>query len=207
MSAKATGGAAKGNLLHRWRVRLPDLKLTPNRVSFRSGRLVCPDERPEAGSGSEDLVVTDTGGGLDPQIIARLAALCEADPQRERCGLVLRRGGALSVVEIPNAADRCHAADPVRFPRTSRDSYLMDPKALLAAHRELDARGGEIAAVWHSHIQAGAHFSAKDRADALIDGTPAIPGADHLVLGMRAGRVAELRRYTFAEGDFVERPL
>jgi proteasome lid subunit RPN8/RPN11 len=150
-------------------------------------------------------LVTAAGrSDYDPAILARLVALCEADPGRESCGLVVRQGGALRVESIPNVADRYHAADPARFPRTSRDSYLMDPKEQLRVHRELEAWGGEIAAVWHSHVETGAYFSAKDRADAVVDGAPAVPGAEYLVLGLRGGRVTEVKRYRWDGRDFVE---
>lgn len=140
-----------------------------------------------------------------PEIVARLAALCEADPQREVCGFVVRRAGALHVAPVPNAADRYHAADPERFPRTSRDSYLMEPKEQLRLQRELEAWGGEIVAVWHSHVEVGAYFSEKDRADAVLDGVQAVPGAEYLVLGVRGGRVTEVKRYRLdGGGDFVE---
>jgi proteasome lid subunit RPN8/RPN11 len=144
---------------------------------------------------------------FDPAILARLVALCEADPGREACGFVVRRDGALRVEAVANVADRYHALDPARFPRTSRDSYLMDAKEQLRVHRELEAWGGEIAAVWHSHVETGAYFSAKDRADAVVDGAPAVPGADYLVLGVRGGRVAEVRRYRWDGKDFVEAEL
>lgn len=145
-----------------------------------------------------------SGVTYGPEIVARLAALCEADPEREACGFVIRRAGALHVVPVANVADRYHAADPLRFPRTSRDSYLMDPKAQLRVHRELEAWGGEIVAVWHSHVEVGAYFSEKDRADALVDGVQAVPGAEYLVLGLRGGRVTEVKRFRYADGAFAE---
>ncbi len=147
------------------------------------------------------------GVAYPPEIVARLAALCEADPARETCGFVVRRGGALHVVAVPNVADRYHAADPARFPRTSRDSYLMDPKEQLRVHRELDAWGGEIVAVWHSHVEVGAYFSEKDRADAVVDGVQQVPGAEYVVLGVRGGRVTEVRRFRLEGGAFVESAL
>ncbi len=142
-----------------------------------------------------------------PDVVARMAALCEGDPGREVCGFVVRRGSALEVIAIPNVADRYHAADPGHFPRTSRDSYLMDPKAQLRLHRELEAWGGEIVAVWHSHVEVGAYFSEKDRADAVVDGVQAVPGAEYLVLGVRGGRVTEARRFRFDGAGFVESAL
>jgi [CysO sulfur-carrier protein]-S-L-cysteine hydrolase len=123
------------------------------------------------------------------------------------CGFVVRRRGALEVEPIPNVADRYHAKDPARFPRMSRESYLMDPKMQLRVLEELARSGGEVVAVWHSHVEVGAYFSAKDRADAVVEGTPLVPGAEYLVLGVRGGRVTERKRYRWEGGDFVESDL
>ena len=142
-----------------------------------------------------------------PELLDRLRALCEADPAREVCGFVVRRAGALEAVPVPNVADRYHARDPEQFPRTSRDGYLMDPRAQLRVHEELAASGGELVAVWHSHVEVGAYFSAKDRADAVVDGVQLLPGAEYLVLGVRGGRVDEVKRYRFDGEGFVEAPL
>ena len=142
-----------------------------------------------------------------PEVVARIVALCEAEPAREACGFVVRRGRALEVLQIPNAADRFHAADAASFPRGSRDSYVMDPREQLRVMRELEAWGGEIVAIWHSHVEAGAYFSEKDRSDALPGGIPAVPGAEHLVLGVRGGRVTEVKRYRLHAGSFAESDL
>jgi proteasome lid subunit RPN8/RPN11 len=147
------------------------------------------------------------GPAYAPALLARLRALCEADPTREACGFVVRLAGSLEAVPIENVADRYHAQDPAAFPRTARDSYLMDPGAQLRLHRELAAAGGELVAVWHSHVEAGAYFSEKDRSDAAVDGLQLLPGAEYLVLGLRAGRVTEVKRFVFSAGEFVEAPL
>jgi proteasome lid subunit RPN8/RPN11 len=145
--------------------------------------------------------------GYGSELLGRIAALCEAEPEREVCGFVVERAGALEVIPIPNVADRYHAADPARFPRSSRESYLMDPRALLRVHGELDRTGGAIVAVWHSHVEVGAYFSAKDRADAVVDGVQQVPGAEYLVLGVRSGRVTETRRYRWDGTAFLEDEL
>jgi proteasome lid subunit RPN8/RPN11 len=155
--------------------------------------------------GPEDRLVSGLAYGAT--LLARIAALCEADPEREVCGFVVRRGGALEVEPVPNVADRYHAKDPVRFPRTSRESYLMDPRSQLQVLESLDRDGAEIVAIWHSHVEVGAYFSAKDQADAVIDGVQQVPGAEYLVLGVRAGRVAEVRRYRWDGRDFRESPV
>jgi [CysO sulfur-carrier protein]-S-L-cysteine hydrolase len=138
------------------------------------------------------------------EVLARIAALCEGDPEHEVCGFVVRRGGALEVVPVANVADRYHGRDPEQFPRTSRHSYLMDPRAQLRVLEDVEASGASVVAVWHSHVEVGAYFSAKDRADAVVDGVQQVPGAEYLVLGVRAGRVAEARRYRWQDGEFVE---
>jgi proteasome lid subunit RPN8/RPN11 len=154
--------------------------------------------------GPEDELVTAT---YPAELLRQLAALCEADPDREVCGFLVRRAGALQVVPITNVADRYHALDPSSFPRTSRDSYLMNTKEQLRLHRELEERGGEIAAVWHSHVEVGAYFSEKDRSDAVLGGQPVVPGAEYLVLGIRRGRVTEGKRFRWDGGEYVEAPL
>jgi proteasome lid subunit RPN8/RPN11 len=137
-------------------------------------------------------------------ILARLVALAEADPEREVCGFVVGRGEALEVWPVPNVADRYRKLEPDQYPASSRESYLMDPVEQFRIHRELARSGGEIVAIWHSHVEVGAYFSAKDRADALIDGAQVVPAAEYLVLGVKGGRVTEVRRFRFEGGAFLE---
>jgi proteasome lid subunit RPN8/RPN11 len=152
--------------------------------------------------GPEDRLVTGVAYGK--ALLDRIAALCEADPEREVCGFVVRRAGALEVEPIPNVADRYHAKDPARFPRTSRDSYLMDPRSQLQVLDAVERDGAEIVAVWHSHVEVGAYFSAKDQADAVVDDVQQVPGAEYLVFGVRDGRVTESRRYRYDGHGFAE---
>jgi proteasome lid subunit RPN8/RPN11 len=156
--------------------------------------------------GPEDELVTATAT-YSTDILAHLAALCETDPNREVCGFLVRRAEALQVVPMTNVADRYHAVDPVRFPRMSREAYLMNAREQLRLQRDLEEHGGEIVAVWHSHVEVGAYFSEKDRGDAVLDGQPAVPGAEYLVLGVRGGRVTEGKRYRWDGREFVEAPL
>ena len=50
-------------------------------------------------------------------------------------------------------------------------------------------------------------FVAKDRADAVVDGVQTVPGAEYLVLGVRGGRVTEVKRFRLDGGAFVESGL
>ncbi len=143
-----------------------------------------------------------------PQILETIDRLAEADPGREVCGFVMARpGGALAVVPVPNVADRYHEKDPLRFPRTARDSYLMDPSTQLRVLEEVTSGRGEVVVIYHSHVEAGAYFSAKDREDALVDGVQLIPGAEYLVVSVRSGTARERKRFVWDGQEFADIPL
>jgi proteasome lid subunit RPN8/RPN11 len=127
-------------------------------------------------------------------LLARLARLCEEDLGRERCGFVVREDGALRAEPIANVAE-------------GRDAFLMDVLEQLRLQKRLRERGGEVVAVWHSHLDAPAALSAGDRDGAARDGLETSPGAEQLVASVRAGRVMELRRWRFRDGRFEEVPL
>lgn len=121
--------------------------------------------------------------------------------------MVLRAGpnGPWRIQPISNAYDRYHAADPGRFPRTSRTAYLFEPREWLALNLEADARGERIACVFHSHVNGIAELSAEDRAQALPGGQPILPGVSYLVVAVVRGRAAEARIFRWADGEFRER--
>jgi proteasome lid subunit RPN8/RPN11 len=124
------------------------------------------------------------GLGYPVALIERLVALAEAAPHREVCGFVARwPDGSFEPMPVENAL-------PCPFDRAG---YRMDPIAQLRAMQAIDRRGGEIAAVYHSHPEAGAELSDRDREAAAVGGTQMVPGADQIVMGMRGGRVFEAR--------------
>jgi proteasome lid subunit RPN8/RPN11 len=115
------------------------------------------------------------------EVAGRLAALAEADPDREICGLVeAGPGGSLRVVPLAN-----RAADPAA-------AYTLDPADVLAALRRADRVAGDapggLRAVYHSHPGGGTDLSARDLDQALCDGRPVLPGVDQVVIALRAGR-------------------
>ncbi|WP_044185924.1 Mov34/MPN/PAD-1 family protein [Hyalangium minutum] len=128
---------------------------------------------------------------------------------QEGCGVILRAGleGPWRVQPLPNAYDRHHAADPVRFPRTSRTAYLFEPRDWLALLKEADARGESVECVFHSHVNGIADFSTEDRAQALASGQPLLPGVSYLVVAVVAGRASEARLFRWVEGEFRDRPV
>src|SRR4029434_7018417 len=103
------------------------------------------------------------------------------------CGgaLVERSGPEPDRLLMPchNIQDELHAKDPVRHSRDSRTAYFIDPKDLLAiGRREGQGYGGDV--IYHSHIDAGAAFSATDKQNALMNGEPFYPAATYVVVSV-----------------------
>ena len=98
----------------------------------------------------------------------------------------------------PAATSRtsCTPRIPQRHPRDSRTAYFIDPKDLLAIGRR-EGQGYRVATIYHSHIDAGAYFSATDKQNALIDGEPAYPDATYVVVSVLEGRVADAAAFVW----------
>lgn len=134
------------------------------------------------------------GGGR--AVLAALRREAEAGADREACGFVVRlRDGGLRVHPVRNAAPR------------GRHGFLMDARESLSALRWADRAGGTVVAVYHSHLEADAALSERDRSGALLAGRPALPGADQLVISLRGGRAVEERRYRWDGRDFRPVPV
>jgi proteasome lid subunit RPN8/RPN11 len=125
----------------------------------------------------------------------------------ECCGFVLADEEAGETVRrIGNVQNRMHALDAATFPRDATLAYFMDPKELLAVHRELDDGGVSIKAVYHSHPNHEAYFSPEDKKQALFDDEPMYPGAVYLVVSIYDRQVRATRAFEWddEERNFVE---
>ena len=134
-------------------------------------------------------------------LVARLAALAEAEPDVEVCGFVTAgSSGDLAVVPMRNVAGE--GEDQARAVRARREAYLVDPAAHLLLARGLRASGGRIAAVFHSHVNGPARLSPADLENALDGETPVLPGVDQIVIGMEAGKVKGVSVFTWSPPGF-----
>lgn len=105
-----------------------------------------------------------------PALLAMLTA-CRAALPREACGLLGgRRGIASSHVAVANVAEE----PELRFE--------MDPEELAAAMAELEARGEELVAVYHSHPRTSPVPSWADVRACLW------PRARYVIVGYAGGR-------------------
>ena len=117
-----------------------------------------------------------------------IAAHARADAPHEACGLIAARDGTLRIV-------RCRNTHPTPVSR-----YVIDAREQLAAFREMDARGEELVAIYHSHPVSQPYPSPTDRAEAHY------PDAVYLLVSLRTG-TPELHGYRIAEGFVREVPL
>lgn len=124
----------------------------------------------------------------------------------ECCGFVLTDGEAETVRRITNVQNKMHSLDADNFPRDATIAYFMDPKELLEVHRETDGGDLEIKAVYHSHPNHDAYFSAEDKKQALFGDEPMYPGAVYLVLSIYDRQIRSMRAFEWDEEelDFIE---
>jgi proteasome lid subunit RPN8/RPN11 len=132
----------------------------------------------------------------------------DSDPE-ECCGLLTgwpAAGPARRFAEAHpcrNEMDLRHQEDPVAWPRPAREAFYMNELDYLAVEREAERQGRVVTGVYHSHVDAGAYFSALDQEYARSPFFP-FPDADHLVVAIGERRVLEvaLFRWLAAEGRF-----
>ena len=145
-------------------------------------------------------------------LIAAMRAHGEETFPDECCGALLRDAdGSLSLRRWTNIQNQLHRDDPEKHPRDARTAYYIDPKELLAVPRELDEAGGAIAALYHSHPDHAAYFSAEDRARAVIEDwdEPIYPDAAYIVISVMAGEAGDIKAFVWDDDtrEFVEQDV
>ena len=140
-----------------------------------------------------------------------IVAQAEREFPFECCGFVIEGPAGEEVRPIPNIQNAKHAEDPATFTRDARTAFLMNPKEHLATLKEIDSRKLRLKAVYHSHPDHDAYFSATDRAQACSfdPDEPDYPDTIHIVLSIRAGKFARAAVFGWdaAAKDFIEMRL
>ncbi len=147
---------------------------------------------------------------ISRQAFESITAQAEREFPFECCGFVIG-DDADEVRAIRNIQNEKHATDPARFQRDARTAYLMDPKEHLAVLQEIDRRKLKLKAVYHSHPEHQAYFSATDRAQACsFDSTePDYPETAYIVVSVISGRFADAAAFVWDDErkDFVAAEL
>ena len=140
-----------------------------------------------------------------------IIAQAERDFPDETCGFIVGADGAQEVRPIHNIQNAKHAEDPQTFARDARTAFLMEPKEHLAVLNEVDRRKLSLIAVYHSHPDHDAYFSATDRAQACLfdPAEPDYPDTFHIVLSIRGRKFVRAAAFVWnaAAKDFIEREL
>ncbi|MFZ0890245.1 MAG: ketopantoate reductase C-terminal domain-containing protein, partial [Candidatus Binataceae bacterium] len=129
----------------------------------------------------------------------------------ECCGFIIGNEAIEEVRPVTNIQNRMHAAEPAAYRRDARTAFLMEPKEHLAVLREADDRKLVLKAVYHSHPDHDAYFSATDRAQACSfdPNEPDYPATAYVVLSIKSGKFARAAAFVWdpARREFVETPL
>lgn len=145
---------------------------------------------------------------LTRSLLDAIRADARAGFPNEACGFVVERDGRLEVVRVTNIQDQKHAEHPEQFPRTAATAYTMGPEAapILVGH---DRGALTIRAIYHSHPQHAAYFSAEDKLQATVWDEPSYPDATQIVVSVIDGEVRDAKAFRWQEAvrDFVEVPL
>jgi proteasome lid subunit RPN8/RPN11 len=113
------------------------------------------------------------------------------------------------IVPMTNRANALHRMDPEGYPRTGRTYFDIDSMKFEAAIRRGDAGDRPVKVLYHSHLDAGAYFSATDAEVAKMgQGEPPWDLA-YLVTSVRNGRVDDRKLFVWekAARAFVESRL
>jgi len=133
------------------------------------------------------------------------AHACEQYPE-ECCGFVLTDGETETVRRITNVQNLMHDKEPDAYPRDATMAYVMDSTELFSVQAEVDGGKYTIKAVYHSHPDHDAYFSAEDKKRALFLDEPTYPGAAYVVMSIydRQIRVTRAFEWDEEERDFAE---
>jgi proteasome lid subunit RPN8/RPN11 len=113
------------------------------------------------------------------------------------------------IVPMVNRANMLHKLDPEQYPRTGRMYFDIDSMKFDAALRRGEAERRPVKVLYHSHLDAGAYFSATDAEVAKMGEEQPPWDLAYLVTSVRAGEVDDRKLFVWdpAERTFIESRL
>ncbi|MBK8258747.1 MAG: Mov34/MPN/PAD-1 family protein [Polyangiaceae bacterium] len=124
-------------------------------------------------------------------------------------------------VRLENIANKLHAMDPQVYFRTARMFFAFNEAKFDRAVREGEKNGHPVKVIYHSHLDAGAYFSATDAAIMSLGEPPEVEGGPwkvgpgpawplaFLVTSVRNGTIDEHKLFVWNSDQkkFVESPF
>ena len=97
-----------------------------------------------------------------------------------------------------------------RMTNTERSPYRysMDPKEQISVDREIDDKGWELLAIYHSHTHSAAYPSSTDvRMATWPDGTSIWPDAHYILVSLEDHDNPPVRAFRITDGSVIEEEL
>jgi proteasome lid subunit RPN8/RPN11 len=113
------------------------------------------------------------------------------------------------IVPMVNRANALHKLAPEQYPRTGRTYFDIDSLKFESAIQRGEAEGHPVKVLYHSHLDAGAYFSATDAEVAKMGQGEPPWDLSYLVTSVRAGKVDDRKLFVWDPGarGFIESPL
>ncbi len=118
-----------------------------------------------------------------------MIAHAHADYPNECCGLLAGRGQRVEYVFRGRNVDQ------------SPYTYRLDPQEQLHFFKDVDARGMDLVAIYHSHTQSPAYPSRTDVAKAVY------PDAAYLIVSLEDSQAPVVRAFRVRDGVIAEEEL
>jgi [CysO sulfur-carrier protein]-S-L-cysteine hydrolase len=123
-------------------------------------------------------------------LVDEMVAHAREDAPNECCGMIGGRDGAAEkVVRVENAA-----ASPLR--------YEMDPQGQFDALREIEADGGELLGIYHSHTRSAAYPSQTD-----VNQAQNWPEQVYVIVSLADPDGPDVKAFTLAELEIADAEL
>jgi [CysO sulfur-carrier protein]-S-L-cysteine hydrolase len=124
------------------------------------------------------------------ELIDEIVAHAREDLPNECCGMLGGRDGeATRVIRVENAA-----ASPLRFE--------MDPQGQYDALKEIEADGGELLAIYHSHTKSAAYPSQTDVNQAVN-----WPDAIYVIVSLQDAEAPDVKAYWLKDLEIADAEL
>jgi [CysO sulfur-carrier protein]-S-L-cysteine hydrolase len=126
------------------------------------------------------------------------------DPKNEVCGVVAVTSEQAGAGQVGQAGQVDKAASAVEVYRAvnvhaSPLKFEIDPAELLALYNSIEGAGGELGAIYHSHVRSAPYPSQTD-----IGFAANWPGVEWIIVGLATGEAPEVRSYLIEDGRVRE---
>jgi [CysO sulfur-carrier protein]-S-L-cysteine hydrolase len=139
---------------------------------------------------------------IAPELLAEIVAHAQENPRIECCGVVAVQATGAADATADGAgrvAAHVYRAENVH---ASALKFEIAPMELYRLNEEIEERGWEIGAIYHSHVRSAPYPSQTD-----IGFAAGWPGLEWIIVGLASGEQPEVRSYLIEGADVREVPI